>query len=944
MAGKISFSLKKVLASIQFYYWLIIGLVFVFTYGRWFLPGDLTWGDWQTWFAQGLADWRQFNIWWDQTHAFGQSIFDIGSAIWAPFFWLSGQLNQIFNLPFSVISKLIWFGPFVLFSLISLPIFWRVFFPRDQHGWFWAMLLYSFNPYILLLTMGGHISVAIVYALTPLLIALTQKSIQEKSLFWPLLSAILWIVASYYEIRIVTLVILLTIIIILWQINRRKFWRFIGLIFYYGLALALAHFWWLVPFLRQSDKVGVPLENLRVDRSYLDFLHTLLLYHSQWPDNVLGKINPIAPIFVLIPIVIILTIWQSWQKKYYFGIVTLLTIFYLGGAFLAKGTQLPLGDVYRLLFDNVPFFKLFRDASKFLLIVAFSASLLWGLFFELWQKNARLSKTALGGFLMMAFLFFGLWLPATNSSFRGTFLRKELPKDYQFLKKKISAHDQFDRTIWLPRYSRFSYFSSTHPRSGLIDLTYHEWKDLVPKPGEADSFFRNPISQFLFNSASVRYLAIPYDSGNDIYKDYQPKDSYRALADQVPWLKKIADSKIILYENQNFRPKITAGANLIALSGPNLMKKVFASQKDWNDLNLIFANQKQTRRERPPITAAWAGISNVRLQKNNRLTADLNINEAGIYRLADNSTRPIKINGRNYDHLKGINLSIGKHQILIEDDRFFGQKLNLLTDRTHIAPCTHTSDTSQFNQVKINASGPISLSSNGQLSCLALKIDNIQENQSYQLALDSQISGENPDARWEIYTESGDYQSLNVTRDNAAQMIQFKTVKKTNFAALSFRLNGAKTNWQLDQVDLIGPINFAALRDAYLFQKIDSAPVLSTAIDFRVQQLSSSHYQIKFKNIAHNYYLTLGTNFHPDWQATINHKPIKDHFLINGWANGWYIKDKGNFIIDLQFKPELIFQKTKWVSLGWMVLLISLTIFSLLKIKNTNNQTITKSE
>src|SRR5207247_1280407 len=69
----------------------------------------------------------------------------------------------------------------------------------------------------------------------------------------------------------------------------------------------------------------------------------------------------------------------------------LLSFAFIGlvGAFLAKGANEPFGILYLWLFDHFPGFIMFRDPSKFYLLVAIAYSILITFSLEqLWERLA----------------------------------------------------------------------------------------------------------------------------------------------------------------------------------------------------------------------------------------------------------------------------------------------------------------------------------------------------------------------------------------------------------------------------------------------------------------------------------------------------------------------------------------------------------------------------
>lgn len=72
--------------------------------------------------------------------------------------------------------------------------------------------------------------------------------------------------------------------------------------------------------------------------------------------------------------------------------------------------------------------------------------------------------------------------------------------------------------------------------------------------------------------------------------------------------------------------------------------------------------------------------------------------------------------------------------------------------------------------------------------------------------------------------------------------------------------------------------------------------------NYTVAKLSPVRYVYRIKEAVSPYTLVLSQSFNLSWTATIDKKEIKNHFEINGYANGWLIDQKGDYVVDIMFK------------------------------------------
>lgn len=89
----------------------------------------------------------------------------------------------------------------------------------------------------------------------------------------------------------------------------------------------------------------------------------------------------------------------------------------------------------------------------------------------------------------------------------------------------------------------------------------------------------------------------------------------------------------------------------------------------------------------------------------------------------------------------------------------------------------------------------------------------------------------------------------------------------------------------------------------------------------KLDEISPTHYMAR-ANDNSSYYLILDQSYSKEWIAEINGSIIGNHFKANGFANAWLVP-KGNYTIQIYFKPETLQAKLDYISLfSGIVLLI----------------------
>jgi hypothetical protein len=173
-----------------------------------------------------------------------------------------------------------------------------------------------------------------------------------------------------------------------WRVVRNVFFVF-GIPFLVVLGL---HFYWILPLLMTWRNGGTPIQNLgsaytttgAVEYlSWAKFEQTISLLHPLWPESVYGKVGFMKPEFLIIPIIGFSSLLFARMKTNGKRIlanerinILFFALLALVGAFLAKGSNPPLGGVYLWLFGHFPGMIMFRDASKFYTLIALSYSVL----------------------------------------------------------------------------------------------------------------------------------------------------------------------------------------------------------------------------------------------------------------------------------------------------------------------------------------------------------------------------------------------------------------------------------------------------------------------------------------------------------------------------------------------------------------------------------------
>lgn len=546
-------------------YLVVLGLLFtIFVYKSWFLNSIVSSGD------LGIFNFHELGL-----YAWGYDLSGLGSQIFT-FSWLT-PLKEIVYFLFVVflkldnllVEKVVFFYSFLLISFVS-PIFLYKSLFKDKFIFLFSALIFLFNTYVLMVVGGGQIFVALSYATAPLVLLLFIKLIDKNSIKFSLISSLVFSLQMMLDLRIAYITIFAVFIYWLIFIVSNKSIKYLlpSFLFVFiipGIISVLTNFFWVFPTVLSggnlTEQLGSAYSSLNAVKffSFASFENSISLLHPNWPENIFGKVYFMRPEFLLLPMLAFASLFfinklKSSKEKTYIQFFALLGII---GAFLAKGSNDPFGGIYLWMFNHIPGFVMFRDSTKFYLLIVISYSILIPLtvsqiheFIKL--KTENLKPKMLGNFLPRLFtvLVIGYLLflirPALLGQLGGTFKSTQIPTEYTKLEEFLSAQNNFSRTLWVPTQQRFAFYTNTHPAISAQDIfSIYDNGKLIQKI---------KLSEKLLQEASVKYVIVPYDSQGEIFlndRKYDNKVYLKTIDEvkQIPYLKQVSGfGKITVFE------------------------------------------------------------------------------------------------------------------------------------------------------------------------------------------------------------------------------------------------------------------------------------------------------------------------------------------------------------------------------------------------------------
>lgn len=561
---------------------LFYGILIILCFRSLFANSTLSGGDYVIFWPENISFLRSFSFFaWDSTINLGMNT--VGMLHYAPYNFLISWVGFFVGDKTFLWERLVWWIPFFVLSFFSTSVLFKKIFPNNSF-WVFAPIIFVFNTYILLILSGGQIAgIGLAYALAPLVLSSfiklinlcdvfgTKQSLQKKVLKHVIIAGLLLAAQIVFDLRIsyVTLLSIgLYFLFYTFFISKKNFTQLSFSVFYalivpFGVV-GLLHSFWLLPTVlfrvNTIDQLGTAFSSIDAVKffSFAKLENTISLLHPNWPENLFGKISFMRAEFIIVPLLAFSSLLfldhKKTDRKLHYNIL-FFSLLALVGAFLAKGANEPFGQIYLWLFDHLPGFIMFRDPTKFYVLIALSYALL--IPFSISQiahfMSSRLQfkhQKNISFFFLFSVLIFWAFLihPIVLGEVGGTFKSVVLPEEYKELKNFLVNDSYFSRTLVIPHRQRFIFSSSNHP------------------PVDADSFFNVSSSSGVITSlkkkdsekqlqdAGIKYITLPHDTEKEIfvkdnnYNENTYQDIKREL-NKITWLKNERKfGEIIIYE------------------------------------------------------------------------------------------------------------------------------------------------------------------------------------------------------------------------------------------------------------------------------------------------------------------------------------------------------------------------------------------------------------
>jgi hypothetical protein len=616
---------------------LVIDLI---VFHEWFFSfSNLTWGDWWFFSSKGLLT---IPYMWDAGTLFGLPL----APSFYPISALGGLLaNMGFGFP--VIERVLYMWPAVIVgSLGSYYLCRRI--TKSELAAFVGSIVYVFNTYALRLASIGHFRIFAAFSFAPLILLFFMKALNEKKYHYAILTGLLSCIASFYDPRVCAII---AIVMVLYAVYHTLFMEKMTA----GLALKnarltlvpmalvlLTNMYWLLGYWMGGGFSSSPAFTRALAGPGLrDFRHAVALYDGEWISS-----PSVSWFFYLIPVLALLglVLGRKNRNVVFFGVVALI------GILLAKQAGQPFPGLYSWMFNHVPGFKMFREASKFYLLICFGYSVLiaylakWlgdRLTRRTWDKAAKYAVVALVLFL---FLFNAVSIVTGNCRLC---IPRKMPDDYRILNEFVSEQNSYFRTLGVPMSSRWVDQTQKNPMIDCHDFMYPtdeiylstdtSWARFIgtikvtaanPLPEIYTGFIGKPYFGELLADGAFKYVIVPVRDikNDDDFFGYWGinRDAMINALDKAECLKRIdiGTKELAVYEYKGFRPYMYSEDTVFSLDtlsgldekyrfAANVLndRSAFVEGKDASSAGLTMLNNLFEPSEQAEVSVSGAAIT-----------------------------------------------------------------------------------------------------------------------------------------------------------------------------------------------------------------------------------------------------------------------------------------------------------------------------------------------
>ena len=572
---------------------LVLGAI---VYHSWLNFSPFAFADWGFGFSSVIADF---------IYPYSGGMYGFNIMLWKyPFMLIMGLFGQL-GFDYNIVEKIVVFWPIIFITPLGSYLLVR-HITKSRIGAFIGSLIFSYNTYFLSINTQGHELLPLAYAWAVIAILACIKILDTKKFYWVPISALILFIVGIIDLRsLYVTAIAIGLYFLFHQFFIEKSWKDdlgqnISRIFLVYFLLFLLNIYWIVTTISvrsfvQSDVFYGQL----FGSQFYNIQNTLAYFYPFWTgkEPTWHYVQKIPFSFWLYPILAFSGLLLSKKNKQviFFGLLALL------GIFLSKQEAQPFSQVYSWLFENIPGFAAFREASKFNFLIIVSYAVLIGSSASfIVQKFEKLGKLKYVVLLFLALL--PLWntAPLLTGDIKTLFIPKTIPQDFKILNNYFIKEEEYKRVFAVNNNIYWSFSTNHHPVTDATNSIRYYWKDtnLYNFPSDMTegkkiiSFLSSEEGRRLLNSASVGYVVVNIEerqTNSSIARDLGENRLYfETSLGKIPYLAKqeLGLKNTLLYKNTEVKPFIYVTNQKESLSRNIPYKKVDYESKSPTEVKI----------------------------------------------------------------------------------------------------------------------------------------------------------------------------------------------------------------------------------------------------------------------------------------------------------------------------------------------------------------------
>lgn len=332
------------------------------------------------------------------------------------------------------------------------------------------------------------------------------------------------------------------------------------------VALFLLNSYWLIPAINFSSYAQSQILNRQLFGSqFFNINRSISLFHPFWTGTSANwfMTQEMPWRFFLYPFFAFLGLLTNRNNKTVVFFALLAAI----GVFLSKQIAPPFGFIYEILFRYFPGFSMFREASKFYVLIVLGYSTLTA-FFIAWLQKQNHNKIILS-IVTTCLLVLSLYniYPLISGSIGTMYKTINVHNDYKVINTFLNGQKGYFRVLSIPRASQFIGTNSNHPVISFDELIYkylglfhaENYRNSILDDKLINTVLKSKDLTEILSKLSIRYLVLPVrtQENEEIYQIYNMEQRLlRSILDRQSGLIPVSlkTNELLIYENMKYNP------------------------------------------------------------------------------------------------------------------------------------------------------------------------------------------------------------------------------------------------------------------------------------------------------------------------------------------------------------------------------------------------------